>query len=171
MFSPLTAPGYPAVFCILDNFLPLLANIANRSLRKAVQRVWIFRTQGENTLTEPQTVDVGDLQLEQVDSLVEAAGEDGALAILDAFQRSTADLTNALEVDIQKGALEEASRTAHAIKGSAANVGAVAIAEAASVIENACKTEDNTTALEYFLKIKPLHDSFQVAFKSRIERS
>ena len=61
------------------------------------------------------------------DEVTELIAE-GALAILDAFQRSTVDLLGVMSEDLHQSALSEASRSAHAVKGSAANVGAQALA-------------------------------------------
>lgn len=105
-----------------------------------------------------------------MEGLVSAAGADGALAILDAFQRSTTDLLKSIEVDLANDALSEASRTAHAIKGSAANVGAEALSEAASAIEIACKEGDREAALANLDDVKVFYVAFCDAFKSHIER-
>ena len=125
---------------------------------------------GQGTLTEPQRENPVHLQLEQIDGLVAAAGADGALAILDAFQWSTSDLLKSIEADLSQNALSEASRTAHAIKGSAANVGAEALADAASAIEIACKDGDSETARARLDDVKVYYVAFCDAFKAHIER-
>lgn len=121
-------------------------------------------------MTEPQRESPIHLQLEQVDGLVAAAGADGALAILEAFQRSTTDLLKAIEADLTENALGEASKTAHAIKGSAANVGAEALSDAASAIEIACKEGDAETARAKLDDVKVFYVAFCDAFKAHIER-
>lgn len=121
-------------------------------------------------MIEPQREQPAHLQLEQVDGLITAAGADGALAILDAFQRSTSDLLKSIETDLSNNALSEASRTAHAIKGSAANVGAEALADAASAIEVACKDGDQSAALAKMNDVKTFYVAFCDAFKAHIER-
>ena len=87
------------------------------------------------------------LDREQIDSLVEAAGVEGAREILAAFHRSTHELLAKLKDELGRGDLDEAARTAHALKGSAANVGALALSGAARIVEDACKSDDATTAL------------------------
>lgn len=85
---------------------------------------------------------VAHLQVEQIDGLVAAAGVDGTQAILDAFWRSTTDLLETLNGQIGQDTLDLAAQTAHAVKGSAANVGAQRLAAAAALVEEACKTGD-----------------------------
>lgn len=87
------------------------------------------------------------LDREQIDSLVAAAGVEGARDILDAFHRSTVELLNKLKDELGRGDLGEASRTAHALKGSALNVGALALSNAARVVEDACKTDNVSMAI------------------------
>ncbi len=120
-------------------------------------------------MAEPLASGPEHLQAEQVDSLVAAAGVDGALAILDAFQRSTLDLLSVMGEDLRSGALSEASRTAHAVKGSAANVGAAALAECASAIEKACKEGDGAVASQQLSEAQKYYLAFCEEFKARIE--
>jgi len=84
--------------------------------------------------------EVEHLQADQINSLISAAGIDGTREIMDTFWRSTADLLAALASQIAEQSLPAAAGTAHAIKGSAANVGAVSLAQTASDIEEACKS-------------------------------
>lgn len=121
-------------------------------------------------MTEPLASGPEHLQAEQVDGLVAAAGVDGAIAILDAFQRSTVDLLSVIGEDLRTGALSEASRTAHAVKGSAANVGATALAESAAAIETACKDGDGAVASQKLSEAQTLYLAFCEEFKARLER-
>lgn len=89
------------------------------------------------------------LDREQIDGLVEAAGIDGAREILDAFHRSTQELLAKLKDELGRGDLAEAARSAHALKGSAMNVGALALSSAARFVEDACKADDGGTALKH----------------------
>ncbi len=82
------------------------------------------------------------IDAEQLGGLLEAAGLDGLNAILDAFWRSTDDLLAALKAETDARDVDQAAKTAHAVKGSAANVGAHALAEAARLVENACRDQD-----------------------------
>ncbi len=86
------------------------------------------------------------LELDQVNGLIAAAGVDGTREILDAFWRSTEELLDALSAQVGDGALALAAQTAHAIKGSAANVGASRLAKTAAQLEIACKAENADAA-------------------------
>jgi len=94
-------------------------------------------------LSQPQENEVAHLQVEQIDSLVAAAGVDGAREILDAFWRSTTDLIEILSAQVRQNALDLAAQTAHAVKGSAANVGAQRLKKTAAQFEAACKRGDH----------------------------
>ncbi len=83
----------------------------------------------------------------QIDGLVIAAGVDGALEILAAFWRSTESLMDALRSQLAAQASEEAARTAHAIKGSALNVGALQLSNTIREIEECCRERDSARAL------------------------
>ena len=83
---------------------------------------------------------------EQIDGLIAAAGVEGARDILRAFWRSTDHLIAALKDQLSRGDLFEASRTAHSLKGSALNVGALQLSLFARSIEEACKAEDRIAA-------------------------
>jgi HPt (histidine-containing phosphotransfer) domain-containing protein len=119
-------------------------------------------------LTDAQTTKRSHLQEEQVDSLVAAAGVDGARAIMDAFQRSTVDLLSALAEGVRGGALGEAYKTAHAVKGSAANVGAQLLAETAAAIEKACREGDSARAAEMLGDAQVKFDAFCVHFDAHL---
>ena len=82
------------------------------------------------------------MQIEQIDGLVAAAGIDATREILDAFWRSTTDLIAALENQINQNELVLAAQTAHAVKGSAANVGALRLSKTANQFEQSCKQSD-----------------------------
>lgn len=81
------------------------------------------------------------LELDQIDGLIAAAGVDGTKEIMATFWRSTSELLDTLASQIEQNALNGAAATAHAIKGSAANVGALRLANAASQLEDVCKCE------------------------------
>ncbi|MFN3960705.1 MAG: Hpt domain-containing protein [Parvularculaceae bacterium] len=82
------------------------------------------------------------IESEQIDSLLDAAGVDGVKDILEAFWRSTDQLSADLARCIETGACADAARTAHALKGSAANVGANRLADAARRVEALSKNGD-----------------------------
>ncbi len=108
------------------------------------------------------------LQTEQVESLIAAAGIDGTRAIMDAFQRSTLDLLAILTNGVEGGALDDAFRTAHAVKGSAANVGAQMLANTAAAIEIACKAGDAATAAARLAEAQAHFDTFCVHFEAHL---
>ena len=95
----------------------------------------------------PQSVEPV-LDCEQIDGLVAAAGVEGAREILSAFWRSTDTLFRALQEQLSGGDLAEAARTAHALKGSSLNVGALRLSAAARAIEECCKRQDPASALQ-----------------------
>ncbi|WDI32050.1 Hpt domain-containing protein [Hyphococcus flavus] len=121
-------------------------------------------------MTEPLKSSPAALQEEQVDGLVAAAGADGAMAILDAFNRSTVELLNAIGENLREGLLDDASRTAHALKGSAANVGAAALAESGTEIEEACKNGDGAVASARLSDAQQRYLTFCEAFKAHLEK-
>ncbi|MEZ5891742.1 MAG: Hpt domain-containing protein [Parvularculaceae bacterium] len=121
-------------------------------------------------MTEAQTAARSHMQTEQVDSLIAAAGVDGARSILEAFQRSTVELLRTLSEGLASGALTDAYRTAHAVKGSAANVGAQLLAETASAIEAACKAGDSAKAASMLADAQAKFDAFIVHFDAHLEQ-
>ena len=108
------------------------------------------------------------IEMEQIDSLIAAAGIDGTRAILEAFQRSTTDLLKLLYDGVNGGALEDAYRTAHAVKGSAANVGAQMLAETAASIEKACRAGDGASAAAMLNEAYSSFDLFCVHFEAHL---
>lgn len=119
-------------------------------------------------MTGTQANSIAPIEMEQIDSLISAAGVDGTRAILEAFQRSTTDLLTMLTDGVRGGALEDAYRTAHAVKGSAANVGARMLAETASAIEQACRAGDAATAAEMLSEAQSCFDLFCVHFEAHL---
>lgn len=87
------------------------------------------------------------IDIEQINGLLSAAGVDATREILAAFWRSTETLVAALQDQLGQGDLHEASRTAHALKGSALNVGALRLSCAARAIEACCREDDPGGAL------------------------
>lgn len=83
----------------------------------------------------------------QIDALLDAAGRDGVNDIMLAFWRSTEKLTRQLRTEIDTEKLIDAARTAHAIKGSAANVGASRLSSSARSVETGCKMNDAAAAI------------------------
>ena len=117
-------------------------------------------------MAEQESILVGSIQTEQLDGLIEAAGCEGAREILNAFWRSTSDLLGALETQIAQTDFNAAAQTAHAIKGSAANVGAVGIAEKAYQIELASKASNKDGADACLVQLKAESDQAQAQFEN-----
>lgn len=108
------------------------------------------------------------LDSEQIDGLIAAAGVCGAQEILDAFWRSTDKLLQALYDQLSTGDFDEASRTAHALKGSSLNVGAMSLSCAARAIEDACRTGDGSGALDRLSTAKSRYAETADAFASHL---
>lgn len=83
---------------------------------------------------------------DQMDMLIGSAGIDTAKAILDAFWKSNDELLSALTEHVAAGNIAEASASAHALKGSAANLGAIQLSNRARAIEAACRENDVAAA-------------------------
>jgi HPt (histidine-containing phosphotransfer) domain-containing protein len=79
---------------------------------------------------------------EQIAMLVEGAGIEAVRPILDAYWQSNAQLTAALKNGIASADTQEIAATAHGLKGSSANLGALKVAERARAIEQAAKAGD-----------------------------
>lgn len=79
---------------------------------------------------------------EQVRVLADAAGKEAVTPILDAFWTSNEELLAQLGEAIASGDTEAAAKVAHALKGSASNLGANAVAETSRQVEAAAKSGD-----------------------------
>ncbi|MEL7487583.1 MAG: Hpt domain-containing protein [Pseudomonadota bacterium] len=82
------------------------------------------------------------VECEQMDGIIAAAGVAGAREILAAFWRSTEDLIVELNAALDRRDLEAAAGAAHALKGSALNVGAHALSAMATTLERQCREHD-----------------------------
>ncbi len=80
-----------------------------------------------------------DIEIDQLNGLIAAAGVEGAREILDAFWKSTEELLDLMSTQVTEGDLALAAKTAHALKGMAANVGASKLSATASEMEAACR--------------------------------
>jgi HPt (histidine-containing phosphotransfer) domain-containing protein len=88
------------------------------------------------------------LEKEQLETLIASAGVDVTRAIVDALTQSNAELLQALSAALTQNDLCTAASTAHAMKGSSANLGAVLLASRAKQIEFASKAGNLAEALE-----------------------
>ncbi len=100
------------------------------------------------------------LEAEQIETLIASAGVEVTASILEAFWVSNDELVKALNRQLSQGALSDAAKSAHALKGSAANLGAVALADIAKMLEMACRNEQANDAETHF---KQIPDSIEVA--------
>ncbi len=117
------------------------------------------------------TDDAGHLQIDQVDGLIAAAGIDGTHAILDAFWRSTAELLEALSAQIKDQDFSLAAMTAHAVKGSAANIGAVRLAQSAAEMEIACKNGKSSDIGDMLDALNQDFQSVRECFKEHLAKA
>lgn len=108
------------------------------------------------------------IDFSQIDSLLEVAGRDGVGDILGAFWRSTDDLARQLKTHIECKNLGEAARASHAVKGSAANVGAALLANVARDVETCCKNNDADGALAALNCLLSAYRRTQVALTERV---
>jgi HPt (histidine-containing phosphotransfer) domain-containing protein len=108
------------------------------------------------------------IESEQIDSLLDAAGIDGVRSILEAFWRSTDKLSAELARNVSEGEIAEAARAAHALKGSAANVGANRLAEAARIVETLSKSGDIGAAKEALLRLAAIYRETRDALERHI---
>jgi HPt (histidine-containing phosphotransfer) domain-containing protein len=118
------------------------------------------------TSIESSTVQLVDF--EQIDCLLDAAGRDGVNEILAAFWKSTDDLSERLGTQIAGRDLIEAARTSHAVKGSAANVGAQLLASVAKDVENCCKSGDADGALAALQRLLFVYRDTRAALTDRV---
>jgi len=115
------------------------------------------------------TADTGLVDYSQIDSLLEVAGRDGVNEILRAFWKSTDALIRDLNNEIAAQDFTAAARTSHAIKGSAANVGANRLANAARDVEASCKIADNAGAAAAVLRAVDAYEKTRAVLTARVE--
>lgn len=107
----------------------------------------------------------------QIDGLVAAAGVDGTLEILKAFWRSTDSLLAALREQLTASSTLDASRTAHALKGSALNVGATRLSLAIRGIEDCCRDSNFLEALSLLDAAERHYAETVAAFEAHLRKA
>lgn len=122
-------------------------------------------------MSEPLQSEDAHVQTEQLDGLVAAAGVDGARAILDAFWRTTSELMASMNTHVSDNALDLAGQTAHAVKGSAANVGAQRLAASAARFETACYSGDQAAIEEALHSVAADFAAVRAHFEEHLARS
>ena len=108
-------------------------------------------------MLQRQAVQASLLEFEQINGLLDVAGVDGVLDILSAFWRSTDELSADLLRCVECGECVQAARTAHALKGSAANVGALRLSEAARDVETLSKNGNLPAAREALERLADIY--------------
>ncbi len=110
----------------------------------------------------------GYVETEQLDGLIEAAGVAGVREILSAFWRSTDGLVAELRAQIARCDMQGAMRSAHALKGSALNVGAVRFADTIRKIEDLCRAGDLPGAGAFATTAEAEYRQTILAFEDRL---
>lgn len=108
------------------------------------------------------------IESEQIDGLLDIAGVAGVNDILDAFWRSTDQLSADLARCLSGGEYAEAARAAHALKGSAANVGANRLAEAARLVESLSRNGDLAGAGDALKRLAAIYRETREALERHI---
>lgn len=111
----------------------------------------------------------GLVDFSQIDALLSAAGRDGVNDIMLAFWRSTDNLARQLRAEIESRAFADGARTAHAIKGSAANVGASLLASSARSVEICCKDGDAAAAIAALDDLLRAYQETRLALTAHID--
>lgn len=108
------------------------------------------------------------IEADQIDSLLDVAGVDGVRDILNAFWRSTDELSANLAQCVSSGECTAAARTAHALKGSAANVGAQRLSEAARDVETHSKSGDLVAARDALGRLAEIYRETRAALEAHV---
>ncbi|NNU17147.1 Hpt domain-containing protein [Parvularcula sp. ZS-1/3] len=106
---------------------------------------------------------------EQITMLVQGAGVEAVIPILEAYWESNDELTAALEKGISAESPTDIAATAHGLKGSSANLGAMLVADRAKEIELAAKSGDLNMVRELFQKLPKDIAETRTAFDAIIE--
>jgi two-component system sensor histidine kinase/response regulator len=77
-----------------------------------------------------------------------------ALRVLDKFYETTPDLMTKLEKSLQTHDFDEAARHAHSLRGAAANISAIALSQAAEVVECFCRDADKASSESHLDGVK-----------------
>ncbi|MEM9705941.1 MAG: Hpt domain-containing protein [Pseudomonadota bacterium] len=106
------------------------------------------------------------IETEQLDGIIAAAGVDGASEIMAAFWRSTDDLLLELRNAVEAGDFAGVGAAAHALKGSASNVGAALLADNARDIEDHARNSDKPAVASALTALEGALASTQTAFST-----
>ncbi len=114
---------------------------------------------GNGAAAEPEVLNAAVIA-----SLLELQGDDDPdllPELVETFEEDTKERIKALRMYIETGAAEEIERTAHALKGSSGNMGAVGMSKAASELQAAGAADDLLRAAAL---IKDLEEEFERAY-------
>ncbi len=100
-------------------------------------------------------------------TFLERLGGDEALMgdLLEIFLDDTPNQINALYEAVENKSAKDIRIQAHTIKGSAANIGAPALKEAALNMENSARNGDIANAVSLFLAVKKAYSKLEQALK------
>ncbi|MEM1379705.1 MAG: Hpt domain-containing protein [Pseudomonadota bacterium] len=101
---------------------------------------------------------------EQITMLIEGAGIEAVRPILEAYWESNDELKASIAAAIESGSPSDIAATAHGLKGSSANLGAVLVASRALEIELAAKAGDISAAQDAYAKLDEDIDATREAF-------
>jgi HPt (histidine-containing phosphotransfer) domain-containing protein len=101
---------------------------------------------------------------EQITMLVEGAGAEAVRPILDAYWVSNEELAAQLDQSIKAADPAGIAATAHGLKGSSANLGAIKVADRAKQIELAAKSGDLKRVAELFRALPTDIEETKAAF-------
>lgn len=118
----------------------------------------------------PMCQNLEKVDLQQINGLIDAAGISGAKEIMFAFWRSTDTLMENLDETLSAADYCGAKSAAHALKGSAANVGAAGITDAARQIEAAVNANDLETANDANEALKDAVEEARAQFDRHLAR-
>ncbi len=104
------------------------------------------------------------LETAQLEGIVAAAGPAGAAEIMEAFWRTARQLLEQLHASAAVEDFAAAAAAAHALKGSAANVGAGALSETTRRLETACLDGDGRAGEERLAEARARFSQTETAF-------
>lgn len=110
------------------------------------------------------------IESEQIMALASSAGVEMARTILDAFWTSNDELLTAIARHLSTGDLDELRKSAHALKGSAANLGATRVSETARKIEYGARDNDLESVKNGFISLPVLIEDTRQGFENLLER-
>lgn len=99
--------------------------------------------------------------LEQLVDLGDAADREFLVELVDIFLRDAPTRVQAVIDCANKGDLEGVEHAAHALKGSAGNLGAVLMRNLAETLQNASRTHDKATVSAHAPKLGPAYEAVE----------